>query len=71
MMYSQQPLPIQSQSQQAGMIKINPQQFRQWLPQLNDNIISQLKQQARSQGISEKDIEEGLNFINFLRGGQL
>lgn len=43
MMYSQQPLPIQNQNQQAGMIKVNPQQFRQWLPQLNDNIISQLK----------------------------
>lgn len=71
MMYSQQPLPIQNQNQQAGMIKVNPQQFRQWLPQLNDNIISQLKQQARSQGISEKDIEEGLKFINSLRGGQL
>lgn len=46
---------------------INPQQFQKWLPQINDNMMQQLIQQARQQGISEADIQAGLNFIKQLR----
>jgi len=46
---------------------INQQQFKQFLPQLNDNMLNQLIQQARNQGMSEKDIQTGLDFINRLR----
>ena len=46
---------------------INPQQFKQWLPQINNNMLQQLVQQARQQGISENDIQTGLNFINSMR----
>lgn len=46
---------------------INPQQFQKWLPQINDNMMQQLIQQARQQGISEQDIKTGLEFLNQLR----
>ena len=49
------------------MTGINPQQFQKWLPQINDNMMQQLIQQARQQGISEADIQAGLNFIKQLR----
>lgn len=59
-----QQLPQQRQPQQTG---VNPQQFRQWLPQLNQNMLQQLIAQARQQGISDNDIQTGLNYINQLR----
>lgn len=46
---------------------INQQQFKQFLPQLNNNMIEQIVAQARQQGISEQDIQNGLNFISQLR----
>ena len=46
---------------------INPQQLQKWLPQINDNMMQQLIQQARQQGISEKDIQAGLRLIQQLR----
>ena len=52
----------QNQSQQ-----IDPNKFRQIVPSLNDNILSQLVAQARSQGISDSDIRAGLDFIKQLR----
>ena len=52
----------QNQSQQ-----IDPTKFRQIVPSLNDNILSQLVAQARSQGISDSDIRAGLDFIKQLR----
>lgn len=52
----------QNQSQQ-----IDPNKFRQIVPSLNDNILSQLVTQARSQGISDSDIRAGLDFIKQLR----
>lgn len=45
----------------------NLQQFQQWLPQINDNMMNQLVQQARGQGISEQDIQKGLQMIANLR----
>lgn len=55
---------LQPRQQVTG---INPQQFQKWLPQINDNMMQQLIQQARQQGISETDIQAGLNFIKQLR----
>ena len=46
---------------------INSQQLQKWLPQINDNMMQQLIQQARQQGISEKDIQAGLRLIQQLR----
>lgn len=48
-------------------IPVNQSQFKQFLPMLNDNMLNQLIAQARQQGISELDIQNGLNFINSMR----
>lgn len=42
---------------------INIQQLKQALPQLTKENYAQLVSQARAQGISEQDIESGLNFL--------
>lgn len=42
---------------------INQQQFRQYAITLNDNTLNAFAQKAREQGISEKDIQEGIQFI--------
>lgn len=42
---------------------INIQQLKQTLPQLTKENYAQLVSQARAQGISEQDIESGLNFL--------
>ena len=42
---------------------INIQQLKQALPQLTKENYAQLVSQARAQGISEQDIELGLNFL--------
>ena len=60
------PLPPQMRPQQQ-MTGVNPQQFQQWLPQINQNMLQQLVNQARQQGISEQDIKTGLEFLNQLR----
>lgn len=68
MMNNLLPLPQQmrfpQQPQQSG---INPQQFQQWLPQINQNMLQQLINQARQQGMNDADIQAGLNFINSMR----
>lgn len=56
--------PAQSNSQPAP---INPTQFQKYAPNLNDNILQQLANQARAQGISEQDITNGINFIHSIR----
>lgn len=48
-------------------IPLNQQQFKQFLPQINNNALQQLVQQAKNQGISDIDIQNGLNFINSLK----
>lgn len=62
------PIPFPTQ-QKMGMknIPINQQQFKQFLPMMNENMLNQLITQARQQGISEQDIQNGLNFINSMR----
>ena len=54
-MYRQQPLP-----------QINPQQFRQFAITLNDTALNNFAQMARAQGISEQDIQRGIQFIKSL-----
>lgn len=51
----------------SGNMPINQNQFRQYLPNIDDNILSQLVQRARQQGMSENDIQSGLNFIEQLK----
>lgn len=50
-----------------GNMPINQNQFRQYLSNIDNNILSQLVQRARQQGMSENDIQSGLNFIEQLK----
>lgn len=50
-----------------GNMSINQNQFRQYLPNIDDNMLSQLAQKARQQGMAENDIRSGLNFIKQLK----
>ena len=45
----------------------NQQQFIIGLSQLNQQTLNELISRAKLQGISEQDIQEGLNFINQYR----
>lgn len=56
--------PMQGQNQQ--MPQINPQQFRQFAITLNDTALNNFAQMARAQGISEQDIQRGIQFIKSL-----
>lgn len=47
--------------------KINPQQFTSVAATLDDSSLSQLVTMARNKGISDQDIQVGLNFIKQLR----
>ena len=47
--------------------QINPQQFIQVAQTLDQNSLSRLVNMARAQGISDTDIQAGLNFIGSLR----
>ena len=47
--------------------QINQQQFTEMASRLPDQVLVQLVQQARAQGMSENDINAGLNFIQHLR----
>ena len=46
--------------------RIDPTQFRQFAMTLNDNYLAQLAQIARQRGISDTDIQSGINFIKSL-----
>ena len=46
--------------------RIDPNQFRQFAITLNDNYLNQLAQMARQRGISDADIQAGINFIKSL-----
>lgn len=50
-----------------GKQPINPAQFKQFLPQINDAQMNWLVSQARQQGISEADITAGLESIKKMR----
>ena len=46
--------------------RIDPNQFRQIAMTLNDNHLQQLIQLARQRGISDADIQAGINFLRSL-----
>ena len=46
--------------------KIDPQQFRQFAITLNDTSLANFAQMARQRGISEQDIQSGIQFIKSL-----
>ena len=47
--------------------QLNQNQFRQMVINLPDNMLTQLVAQAKLSGISNADIESGLQYINSLR----
>ena len=57
------PLPTYQQPQRP---KIDPNQFRQFAITLNDQSLNGFAQMARQQGISERDIQEGIRIIKSL-----
>ena len=52
--------------QQQPRPQIDPQQFRQFAITLNDTALNNFAQMARAQGISEQDIQRGIQFIKSL-----
>ena len=52
--------------QQPTRPQIDPQQFRQFAITLNDTALNNFAQMARAQGISEQDIQRGIQFIKSL-----
>lgn len=54
------PLPPQLQQKQQP---IDPQKFKALAHNLNDGLLNQLAQRARLQGISEEDIQQGMEII--------
>jgi hypothetical protein len=56
----------QSTYQQPQRMQIDPQQFRQFAITLNDTALNNFAQMARAQGISEQDIQRGIQFIKSL-----
>ena len=47
--------------------QIDQEQFKRIVPNLNDSFLNQLIQKAKEQGISEQDIQSGLQFIKTLK----
>ena len=62
--YMASPLPTSPSAQQP---RIDPQQFASVAATLDDNSLSQLVNMARMRGISDQDIQTGINFINQYR----
>ena len=58
------PLSMSPPSQQP---MVNPQQFASVAATLDDNSINQLVTMARQRGISDADIQAGINIINQFR----
>lgn len=52
-----------------SMPPINPTKFKQLTSQLTQKDLEQFVQQARTQGIPEEQIQQGLNFIGGLING--
>lgn len=64
-MFNNTTTPLSMSSMQQP--KINPQQFTSVAATLDDNSLNQLVTMARNKGISDQDIQAGLNFIKQLR----
>lgn len=54
-------------NQRGQMPAFNPQQFTQVVQTLNQDALQKLVAMARMRGISDADIQAGLNIINSLR----
>lgn len=54
-------------NQRGQMPAFNPQQFTQVVQTLNHDALQKLVTMARMRGISDADIQAGLNIINSLR----
>lgn len=67
--FNRGPTPANYQNLPGGNQRpqINPEQFTQVVMTLDQNSLSRLVQMARNQGISDADIQAGLDFINSLR----
>ena len=52
--------------QRQARPQIDPQQFRQFAITLNDQALNNFAQMARQRGISEADIQAGIQFIKSL-----
>lgn len=60
MNYYNRNMPLPSMQKQPP---IDPQKFKALAHNLNDNLLNQLAQRARLQGISEQDIQQGMEII--------
>lgn len=60
------PPPMQNMVFNQQTPKIDPVQFRQFAMTLNDKALSQLADMAKQRGISDADIQAGINFIKSL-----
>ena len=58
--------PQSAYHQPQNLPQIDPQQFRQFAITLNDQALSNFAQMARQRGISEQDIQRGIQFIKSL-----
>lgn len=56
----------QMPQRQQQVPPINPEQFRQFAITLNDQSLAQFAQLARQRGISEQDIQSGIQYIKSL-----
>lgn len=61
MSYYNNNLPMQIGAQKRQ--QIDPEKFKALAHNLNDNLLNQLAQRARLQGISEQDIQQGMEII--------
>lgn len=61
--YNNFPTPAPFRQMQQQQQKIDPARFKALAHNLNDGLLSQLAQRARLQGISEQDIQQGMEII--------
>lgn len=62
MNYYNSNLPMRANPMQRQQ-PIDPQKFKALAHNLNDSLLNQLAQRARLQGISEQDIQQGMEII--------
>ena len=62
--YNNKPLMRAQYAQQQP--KLDPEKFKALAHNLNDGLLNQLAQRARLQGISEEDIQKGMEIIHSL-----
>lgn len=63
--YNNKPL-MRAQYAQQQQPKLDPEKFKTLARNLNDGLLNQLAQRARLQGISEEDIQKGMEIIHSL-----